>query len=233
MGMKETVLKFVGRINAHDVEGILDLLAEDYRFINSAGDTFRGNSFMRATWRAHFAQYPDFHIDVEHVLADDGAVGIFGVARGTYSKEGEILEETTGKCPPLSWDCPGRPHAPLAGLLRHFDDFRLDQGQRITARRASEPPARQGRFLFVKALRWVPMMRRFGLAMIGSLIGLAGCDTATTETGYDPHRLGMGDAQRRALYAPRYSPEQAQAQAERDQEAKRKPGSGGGLMQPY
>jgi hypothetical protein len=50
---------------------------------------------------------------------------------------------------------------------------------------------------------------------------LSGCAAGTTETGYEPHHLGMSDGQRRGLYAPRYSVEQAQAQAEREQEAKR------------
>ena len=99
MGMKETVMEFVERINAHDVDGILGLMADDYRFINSAGDTFRGKAFMRATWRAHFAQYPDFQIRAERVLADDDAVAIFGWAQGTYSREGEILEENHWEVP--------------------------------------------------------------------------------------------------------------------------------------
>jgi hypothetical protein len=72
-------------------------------------------------------------------------------------------------------------------------------------------------------------MRRLGLAMVGLM--MTGCGTSVTETGYEPHRLGMSDGQRRALYAPKYSPEQAQAQAERDQEARRKPGAG--LGTPY
>jgi hypothetical protein len=73
-------------------------------------------------------------------------------------------------------------------------------------------------------------MRRLALPLLGMLI-LTGCGSSVTETGYEPHRLGMSDGQRRALYAPKYSPEQAQAQAERDQDAKRKPGAG--LGTPY
>ena len=99
MGMKETVLGFVERINAHDVDGILGLMADDYRFINSAGDTFRGKAFMRATWRAHFVQYPDFQVRVDRVLSDDEAVAIFGWAQGTLSKQGEILEENHWEVP--------------------------------------------------------------------------------------------------------------------------------------
>jgi limonene-1,2-epoxide hydrolase len=99
MPMKETVLEFVKRINAHDVDGILDLMADDYRFINSAGDTFRGKNFMRATWRAHFVQYPDFNIRIDRVLADDAAVGLFGWAQGTLTHDGQILEENHWEVP--------------------------------------------------------------------------------------------------------------------------------------
>jgi ketosteroid isomerase-like protein len=99
MGMKETVLDFVERINSHDVDGILDLMAEDYRFVNSAGDTFRGKAFMRATWRAHFVQYPDFQIRVDRVIADDEAVAVFGLAQGTLTRNGEMFEENHWEIP--------------------------------------------------------------------------------------------------------------------------------------
>ena len=56
---------------------------------------------------------------------------------------------------------------------------------------------------------------------------LAGCNTSVTETGYEPHKLGMSDGTRKALYAPKYTPEAAQAQSEQDQASKaRKPGGG-------
>jgi hypothetical protein len=62
------------------------------------------------------------------------------------------------------------------------------------------------------------------LALITLTIA-AGCSSGVTETGYEPHRLGMSDGQRKALYAPKYSPEAAQAQSETDQASKnRKPG---------
>ena len=64
-------------------------------------------------------------------------------------------------------------------------------------------------------------MRRIGLSMLGLL--LVGCGPGVTETGYEPRRLGMSDAQRKALYAPRYSPEKAQADSGQQQ-----PNSGGG-----
>ena len=61
--------------------------------------------------------------------------------------------------------------------------------------------------------------------LLGAALVLGGCGTATTETGYEPRKLGLSEAQRKGLYAPQYSQEQAQAQAEREQQMRsRRPG---------
>ena len=73
-------------------------------------------------------------------------------------------------------------------------------------------------------------MRISGLVLL-ALVFAAGCAASTTETGYEPRYLGMSDAQRKALYAPKYTIEQAQAQSERDAEIRRKPGASFGT--PY
>jgi hypothetical protein len=63
------------------------------------------------------------------------------------------------------------------------------------------------------------------LALTFAALAATGCGTGVTETGYTPNRLGMSDGQRKALYAPKYSPEAAQAAAEAEQSSKaRKPG---------
>ena len=72
-------------------------------------------------------------------------------------------------------------------------------------------------------------LEKRGTAAEGLLLGAAllvgGCGTATTETGYEPRKLGLSEAQRKGLYAPEYSQEQARAQAEREQEMRsRRPG---------
>ena len=72
---------------------------------------------------------------------------------------------------------------------------------------------------------------RISALVLLALVGLAGCAASTTETGYEPHYLGMSDAQRKALYAPKYTIEQAQAQSEREAEIRRKPGASFGT--PY
>ena len=103
MSMKQTVLAFLERINAHDVDGIVALLADDYTFVNSSGDRFQGRQFMRDTWEAQFRQHPDFRIRVQRVIADEEGVGVFGWAEGTYSPKGEIDEENHWEVPSAFW----------------------------------------------------------------------------------------------------------------------------------
>ena len=63
--------------------------------------------------------------------------------------------------------------------------------------------------------------------LMGAALTGGGCGSATTETGYEPRKLGLSEAQRKGLYAPQYSQEQAQAQAERERDMKsRRPGLG-------
>jgi ketosteroid isomerase-like protein len=83
--MKDTILDFIDRINAHDVDGILGLMADDYTFVNSAGDTFKGRDQMRDVWSDQFHLYPDFRIRVQRVVADTTGVGVFGRSEGTYN----------------------------------------------------------------------------------------------------------------------------------------------------
>jgi ketosteroid isomerase-like protein len=44
----ELVRAFVGRINAHDVDGLAALMTEDHRFIDSLGQIVRGREAVRA-----------------------------------------------------------------------------------------------------------------------------------------------------------------------------------------
>lgn len=68
-------------------------------------------------------------------------------------------------------------------------------------------------------------MRWLLLTVLATL--LTGCSSGVTETGYEPRKLGLSDAARRGLYAPKYSPESAAAQAEREAELKARKPSGG------
>jgi ketosteroid isomerase-like protein len=99
LAMKEAVLAFIDRINQHDVEGIIGMLAEDYHFVNSAGDRFAGRPFMRETWQSQFALHPDFNIRVQRIIADDDGVAVFGWSEGTYAPDGVMRDENRWEVP--------------------------------------------------------------------------------------------------------------------------------------
>ena len=99
-GPRATALAFLDRINAHDVDGIVGLLSDEYQFVNSSGDQFSGRQFMRETWADQFAKHPDFRIRVQTTIADEQGVAIFGFAEGTYAPDGgELREENKWSVP--------------------------------------------------------------------------------------------------------------------------------------
>ena len=99
MDMKQTILSFIDRINAHDVDGIMELVSPEYEFVNSSGDHFRDRQFIRDTWTAQFHNHPDYRIRVEHVISDAECVGVFGWAEGTYAPDGQMREEDHWEVP--------------------------------------------------------------------------------------------------------------------------------------
>lgn len=96
---KQAALAFIEKINAHDVDGIVDSLSPDYEFVNSSGDRFHGSKFMRDEWTDQFRKHPDFRIRIGRVVADAQAVAIFGYSEGTYAPTGKLVPENRWSVP--------------------------------------------------------------------------------------------------------------------------------------
>ena len=56
----DVVEAFAAAINAHDVEGIIELQSERHVFIDSLGSTVRGAKFLRKAWASYFEMVPDY-----------------------------------------------------------------------------------------------------------------------------------------------------------------------------
>jgi ketosteroid isomerase-like protein len=97
--MKDTILRFIDRINAHDVDGIMELVSPEYEFVNSSGEHFKDREFIRETWRAQFENHPDYTIRVDRAISDGEGVGVFGWAEGTYAPEGQLSEDDHWEIP--------------------------------------------------------------------------------------------------------------------------------------
>jgi len=90
MSPADVVLRFVGRINAGDIGGIVNLMTDDHRFIDSLGIEIVGREKMRHGWEEYFRMVPDYRIEVRETLAEGDAVVLLGAARGTYTRDGTL-----------------------------------------------------------------------------------------------------------------------------------------------
>lgn len=93
------VRAFVEKINTHEVAGLCALMTEEHVFVDSLGTTIRGRETMRTGWTGYFNWFPDYQISVTDIFVRDHFIGLFGVAQGTYSVGGKLLEENKWEIP--------------------------------------------------------------------------------------------------------------------------------------
>lgn len=96
----DIVRTFIGRINARDVLGLAALMTADHRFVDSLGSVFSGRDAVSEGWRQYFRMVPDYYIDITQSFADSTDVVLIGLARGTYSRDGQLR-------PADAWQTPG------------------------------------------------------------------------------------------------------------------------------
>src|SRR5258705_6800922 len=90
MTNKDTVLAFIDRINAQDVEGLAALMSDDHTFIDAHGNQVSGKERMIAGWHGYFEWFPDYSIEVTELFEDHDKLALFGFAGGSFkSREGE------------------------------------------------------------------------------------------------------------------------------------------------
>ncbi|HEV3219145.1 MAG TPA: nuclear transport factor 2 family protein [Candidatus Acidoferrales bacterium] len=95
-----TVLKFIERINAGDVVGILAMMTDDHVFIDALGNRLSGKDALRAGWNGYLSWFPDYRIAHEEIFQNRDAVAAFGIASGTYAVNGKLPKENR-------WEVPG------------------------------------------------------------------------------------------------------------------------------
>jgi len=84
MTNKETVLAFIDRINAHDLDGLAELMAEDHCFIDAHGNQVSGREKMIAGWRGYFNWFPVYVIEVNEIFERGDTCAMLGVAGGSF-----------------------------------------------------------------------------------------------------------------------------------------------------
>ncbi len=95
----DVAMAFVTKINEHDVEGLVALMTPDHVFVDALNTTFRGADQMRPGWKAYFAMFPDYAIEVRDELDRSNVVAMFGTARGTFVVDGKLSRENFWEIP--------------------------------------------------------------------------------------------------------------------------------------
>jgi ketosteroid isomerase-like protein len=87
MQAADVALEFVGKINAHDVEGLVALMTRDHLFVDSLGNRFPRPATEEG-WRSYFEMVPDYWVKVERSFSDGDTAILVGAAGGTYFPRG-------------------------------------------------------------------------------------------------------------------------------------------------
>lgn len=84
MTNKQTLLTFIDRINAHDVNGLAELMSDDHTFIDAHANEVAGKEKMIGGWHGYFEWFPDYKIEVTDIFENGEQFGLFGFAGGSF-----------------------------------------------------------------------------------------------------------------------------------------------------
>jgi ketosteroid isomerase-like protein len=82
---EEMALEFVRRINERDWKGLLDMMAEDFRFVGpEEGDVCEGREAMGKGFREYFDECPEYRIHVSKVTRSGDSIAFVGRTTGSH-----------------------------------------------------------------------------------------------------------------------------------------------------
>jgi len=90
------VRQYIRRINAGDARGLAQLAGPKLPFVDATGAGF---ILTEEGWRAYFADFPDYRIEVEVVLAAGTSVAVFGWASGSFKGRGAAAPWSAWRVP--------------------------------------------------------------------------------------------------------------------------------------
>jgi ketosteroid isomerase-like protein len=88
----DIALRYVECINRLDLDGLVELMPEDYVFIDLAGDEYRGLAHMKPGWLEYFTNWPEYMIHVSEVYLVEHTVVLIGRTTGSHLKKPRHVE---------------------------------------------------------------------------------------------------------------------------------------------
>ncbi len=98
----QEVKNFVENINEHDIDKLLEQMTDDHVMTDSGGISVKSKKLMKLAWLDFFISFPDYTIKVDNIISDGDSVAVFGKAKGTYWKKGELEDKNKFEVP-ASW----------------------------------------------------------------------------------------------------------------------------------
>ena len=80
---KSVILKFVNALNLQDLPLIIDMMSEDFCFIDTYGEQTNREQMING-WKAYFDWFPDYHIEIKEYIGNEDFSVILGAASGSY-----------------------------------------------------------------------------------------------------------------------------------------------------
>lgn len=95
----DTIKDFIYYINEHDIDELLTYLAPEHTMVDSSGIKISGAKNLKVAWLDFFIHFPDYNIVVDEITCEKDTVSVYGKAKGTYWKEGELEEKNKFEVP--------------------------------------------------------------------------------------------------------------------------------------
>ena len=80
------VLRFNEKINQRDLEGLAELMADDYTFISNSGEVTKGKDVNKQGWKEFFTEYPDYKNIFTTTTVQDDTVVMVGYSTCSYKR---------------------------------------------------------------------------------------------------------------------------------------------------
>jgi len=80
----DIAFRFVECINRLDLVGLSDLMTDDHKFVDLAGDSLIGREAMKEAWREYMSRFPDYMIHISEVFEIDNEVVLVGRTTGSH-----------------------------------------------------------------------------------------------------------------------------------------------------
>ncbi|MFP4460454.1 MAG: nuclear transport factor 2 family protein [Candidatus Zixiibacteriota bacterium] len=91
-----TLLEFIEKINTSDADALSEMMTDNHKYIDLAGDEVIGREKMLYAWEAYMKAFPDYTIYIKDIYENDDKIIFRGTTIGSHlglEDDEEFMEE--------------------------------------------------------------------------------------------------------------------------------------------